>query len=80
MNETTGARKVREAGIFTPGLLKELLQCRILQLHGQKDPKAAFDHVLHWGESEEERFCQLRHNRALRTVGVELGRKRPTAL
>lgn len=32
--------KVREAGIFTPELLKEFLQRRIGQFRGQKDPSA----------------------------------------
>lgn len=30
-----------------------------MQLHGQKDPKAAFDHVLHWGESEKKDFANF---------------------
>ena len=58
-DEDRATRKVREAGIFTPGLLKEFLQCRISTLHGQKDPRAAFDHVLRWNDSEKRDFANF---------------------
>ena len=58
-DEERRGRKVKEAGIFPATLLKEFLQARIGQLHGQRDPRAAFDHVLCWGAEEKRDFANF---------------------
>ena len=49
----------QEAGIFPVNLLKEFLQARISQIHGQHDPRAAFDHVLKWNADEKRDFVNF---------------------
>ena len=53
------ARKLKEAGLFTPQLLKEFLRTRLAAEHSALFPHMAFDHILSWNHEERTQFAQF---------------------